>query len=118
MFFFVFSEVHFKAEEKADSKNQKNNNDPPSTNNVQYKQMTIMNGDLGANDVSNGEIRKKKKKHEKKSDQEKNNSNQPITNNNAGEVTEGKDLNQCEILSTIDERASSRNSGKMEQVKR
>ena len=83
---------------------------------MQYKQTTIMNGDL--NDVSNGEIRKKKKKHEKKSDQEKNNSNQPITNNNAGEVTEDKDLNQCEILSTIDERVSSRNSGKMEQVKR
>lgn len=112
--------VHFKAEEKVDSKNQKNNNDPPSTNNVQYKQMIIMNGGLGANDASNDEIKKKKKKkkHEKKSDQEKNNSVQPITNNNTGEVTEDKDLNQSEILSTIDERASSRNSGKMEEVKR
>lgn len=79
-----------------------------------------MNGDLGANDVSNGEIKKKKKKkkHEKNTDQEKNNSDQPITNNNTGEVTEDKDLNQCEILSTIDERASSRNSGKTEEVKR
>ncbi|CAC5380635.1 unnamed protein product [Mytilus coruscus] len=101
--------VHFKTEDG--DKKQKSNNDQQNTKQVQ-------------SDVDN-QSKHKKKKHSKNSvkpitDKSTNDDkiHQSITNNNTGEVSE-KEVKQLEKkLSTIDERASSRNSGKSDEVKR
>ncbi|XP_052091648.1 eukaryotic translation initiation factor 5B-like [Mytilus californianus] len=108
--------VHFKTEDG--DKKQKNNNDQQSTKQVQYE-LPLQNGDV------DNQSKHKKKKHSKNSvkpitDKSTNDNKiqQPITNNNTGEVSE-KEVKQLEKkLSTIDERASSRNSGKSDEVKR
>ncbi|XP_063422398.1 uncharacterized protein LOC134706946 [Mytilus trossulus] len=109
--------VHFKTEDG--DKNQKNNTDQQSTRQVQYE-LPLQNGD-----ADNQSKHKKKKKHMKNSVQpitEKSTNDdkiqQPISNNNTGEVIV-KEVKKLEKkLSTIDERASSRNSGKSDEVKR
>lgn len=109
--------VHFKTEDG--DKKLKNNHDQQSTKQVQYEQ-PLQNGDV------DNQSKHKKKKHMKNSVQpitDKSTSDdkiqQPITNNNTGEVSETTEVKKLEKkLSTIDERASSRNSGKSDEVKR
>lgn len=108
--------VHFKTEDG--DKKQKSNNDQQNTKQVQYE-LPLQNGDV------DNQSKHKKKKHSKNSvkpitDKSTNDDkiHQSITNNNTGEVSE-KEVKQLEKkLSTIDERASSRNSGKSDEVKR
>lgn len=105
--------VHFKGEEKVDEKNNKNKEEQTKTNSVQSE--TLQNGN-----VDKHYIKPKKKKREKNSvkpSSEKTDSYQPITNNNTDELV-NHELIQYERLSTIDERASSRTSGKSEETKR
>ena len=113
--FCLFPEVHFKNDD-ANSADKKTNNEM-STNQVQYK-LSLQNGDVNQGKQS----KSKKKKHSKNvvepSASDTDSSKEQVTNNNTGETNEKEARPLKKTLSTIDERAASRNSGKMDETKR